>query len=103
MTVDDPARPTRRLAGRDLAIAALTAGQLGIVVPVLAGASQIAATTSDMGIRRLLDTLTLYAKAPASIARQRRDVRPFASPHRPLATFCLRGAGGRDTLRAEVR
>jgi putative membrane protein len=38
---DDVDRPSRRLAGRDLAIAALTAGQLGIVVPVLAGASQI--------------------------------------------------------------
>ena len=38
---DSPERPTRRLAGRELAIAALTAGQLGIVVPVLAGASQV--------------------------------------------------------------
>jgi len=38
---DEPARPTRRLAGRDLAIAALTAGQLGIAVSVLAGASQV--------------------------------------------------------------
>jgi putative membrane protein len=38
---DAPAGPSRRLAGRDLAIAALTAGQLGIVVPVLAGAGQI--------------------------------------------------------------
>ncbi|HWK27461.1 MAG TPA: PH domain-containing protein [Solirubrobacter sp.] len=31
----------RRITGRDLAIAALTAGQLGIVVPVLAGAFQV--------------------------------------------------------------
>ena len=38
---DEPAGPSRRLAGRDLAIAALTAGQLGIVVPVLAGAGQV--------------------------------------------------------------
>jgi putative membrane protein len=38
---DGVERPTRRLAGRELAIAALTAGQLGIVVPVLAGASQV--------------------------------------------------------------
>jgi putative membrane protein len=38
---DEADRPTRRLAGRDLAIAALTAGQLGIVLPVLAGAGQI--------------------------------------------------------------
>jgi putative membrane protein len=36
-----PAGPSRRLAGRDLAIAALTAGQLGIVVPVLAAGGQI--------------------------------------------------------------
>ena len=41
MSEDDVERPSRRLAGRELAIAALTAGQLGIVVPVLAGASQI--------------------------------------------------------------
>jgi putative membrane protein len=34
--------PTRRLAGRDLAVAALTAGQLGVILPVLAGASQVA-------------------------------------------------------------
>jgi putative membrane protein len=36
-----PAGPSRTLAGRDLAIGALTAGQLGIVVPVLAGAGQV--------------------------------------------------------------
>ena len=33
--------PTRAISGRDLTFAALTAGQLGIVVPVLAGAFQI--------------------------------------------------------------
>jgi putative membrane protein len=37
-----PPVPQRRLSGRDLAVAALTAGQLGIVVPVLAGAAQVA-------------------------------------------------------------
>ena len=36
-----PAGPSRRISGRELAIAALTAGQLGIVLPVLAGAGQI--------------------------------------------------------------
>ena len=34
--------PSRRLTGRDLVVAALTAGQLGVILPVLAGASQIA-------------------------------------------------------------
>ena len=38
---DEPAGPSRTLAGRDLAFAALTAGQLGIVVPVLAAAGQV--------------------------------------------------------------
>jgi putative membrane protein len=33
--------PSRRLAGRDLVVAALTAGQLGVILPVLAGASQV--------------------------------------------------------------
>jgi putative membrane protein len=36
-----PTGPSRRLAGRDLLLAALTAGQLGIILPVLAGAGQI--------------------------------------------------------------
>jgi putative membrane protein len=40
-SADAPAGPSRTLAGRDLAIAALTAGQLGIVVPVLAVAGQV--------------------------------------------------------------
>ena len=35
------AGPRRRLAGRDLLVAALTAGQMGIIVPVLAGAFQL--------------------------------------------------------------
>ncbi|WP_028066275.1 PH domain-containing protein [Solirubrobacter soli] len=39
--VDAPPGPSRRLEGRDLAFAALTAGQLGIVVPVLAAAFQV--------------------------------------------------------------
>jgi putative membrane protein len=38
---DAPAGPRRRLSGRSLAVAALTAGQLGIVLPVLAGGGQI--------------------------------------------------------------
>ncbi len=38
---DAPDLPSRRLRPRELAIAALTAGQLGIVVPVLAGAFQV--------------------------------------------------------------
>ena len=33
--------PSRRLAGRDLLVAALTAGQLGVILPVVAGASQV--------------------------------------------------------------
>jgi putative membrane protein len=33
--------PSRRLAGRELVVAALTAGQLGVILPVLAGASQV--------------------------------------------------------------
>jgi putative membrane protein len=45
--VDAPAGPTRRLAGRELAFAALTAGQLGIVVPVLAAGFQILQETFD--------------------------------------------------------
>ena len=39
--VDAPAGPTQRVARRDLLIAAVTAGQLGIILPVLAGAGQI--------------------------------------------------------------
>ncbi len=39
---DSPPRPTRRLAGRDLALAAVTAAQLGVIVPLLAGAFQVA-------------------------------------------------------------
>src|SRR4051794_6247277 len=38
---DAPAGPRRRLAGRQLALAALTAGQLGLVLPVLAAAGQV--------------------------------------------------------------
>jgi putative membrane protein len=38
---EGPAGPSRTLAGRDLAFAALTAGQLGIVVPVLAAGGQV--------------------------------------------------------------
>ncbi len=34
-------RPSRRIAGRELAIAALTAGQLGILLPVLAAGGQV--------------------------------------------------------------
>ena len=36
-----PDRPSRRITPRELTIAALTAGQLGIVLPVLAGAFQV--------------------------------------------------------------
>jgi putative membrane protein len=39
---DAPPGPTRRLAAGDLALAALTAAQLGIVVPALAAAFQVA-------------------------------------------------------------
>jgi len=39
--VDAPAGPAQRVARRDLLIAAVTAGQLGIILPVLAGAGQI--------------------------------------------------------------
>src|SRR4051794_23198291 len=45
--VDAPAGPQRRLAGRDLAIAALTAGQLGLVLPVLAAAGQVVQQITD--------------------------------------------------------
>jgi putative membrane protein len=37
-----PTGPARTLAGRELLLAALTAGQLGIILPVLAGVGQIA-------------------------------------------------------------
>jgi putative membrane protein len=36
-----PSGPSRTLAGRDLLLAAVTAGQLGVIVPVLAGAGQV--------------------------------------------------------------
>jgi putative membrane protein len=36
-----PAAPTRRLGRRALLLAALTSGQLGVILPVLAGASQV--------------------------------------------------------------
>ena len=39
--VDAPTGPTQRVERRDLLIAAVTAGQLGIILPVLAGAGQI--------------------------------------------------------------
>ena len=37
----EPALPTRRISGRELAVAALTAGQLGILLPILAGGFQV--------------------------------------------------------------
>ena len=40
--VDAPAGPQRRISGRELAFAALTAGQLAVILPVLAGAGQAA-------------------------------------------------------------
>ena len=36
-----PAGPQRRISGRELAFAALTAGQLAVILPVLAGAGQV--------------------------------------------------------------
>ena len=39
---DEPTGPRRTLAGRSLVVAALTAGQLGIILPLLAGVGQIA-------------------------------------------------------------
>jgi putative membrane protein len=44
---DAPPRPTRRLSGRDLSLAALTAAQFGIFVPVLAGMFQVAQQLSN--------------------------------------------------------
>ena len=38
--VDAPAGPQRRISGRELAFAALTAGQLAVILPVLAAAGQ---------------------------------------------------------------
>jgi putative membrane protein len=38
----EASRPSRRLPPRDLVLAALTAGQVGVIVPVLAGAGQLA-------------------------------------------------------------
>jgi putative membrane protein len=69
---DAPARPTRRLAGRDLAIAALTAGQLGIVLPVLAGAGQVVQQLFDErrgeeAVRLLPQTATAIALAVAGL------------------------------------
>src|SRR3954447_25419766 len=40
--VEAPAGPSRRLTGRELTIAAVTAGQLGILLPVVAGLGQVA-------------------------------------------------------------
>ncbi len=37
----EPALPTRRISGRELAVAALTAGQLGILLPILAVGFQV--------------------------------------------------------------
>ena len=38
--LDEPAEPIRRLGGRALVVAALTAGQIGVAVPVVTGALQ---------------------------------------------------------------
>src|SRR3954451_22896332 len=41
--------PARRLSGRELTVAALTAGQLGIVLPVLAALGQVAQQVGEVG------------------------------------------------------
>jgi putative membrane protein len=69
---DAPDRPTRRISGRDLAIAALTAGQLGIVLPVLAGAGQILQQTfseqrGEEAIRWLPHTATAIGVGAAAL------------------------------------
>jgi putative membrane protein len=65
--------PERRLSGRMLLVAALTAGQLGVILPALAGASQVfddVFTGGDdvAGATRLLpDTVTEWALAVAAL------------------------------------
>jgi putative membrane protein len=67
-----PQGPSRRISGRDLAIAALTAGQLGIVLPVLAGAGQILQQTfseqrGEEAIRVLPHTATAIGVGAAAL------------------------------------
>lgn len=70
--LDAPSLPTRRISGRELAIAALTAGQLGIVLPVLAGGFQILGEFADPergeeAIRWLPQTFTAVAIGAAAL------------------------------------
>jgi putative membrane protein len=69
---DTPAPPNRRLSGRDLAVAALTAGQLGIVLPLLAGGGQAASQVLDPergeeAIRVLPHTVTAIVLGAAGL------------------------------------
>jgi putative membrane protein len=69
---DTPAPPSRKLSGRDLAVAALTAGQLGIVLPLLAGGGQAASQLLDPergeeAIRVLPHTVTALVLGAAGL------------------------------------
>jgi putative membrane protein len=69
---DAPDLPSRRLQPRELAFAALTAGQLGIVVPVLAGGFQIVQQLFDPergeeAVRWLPHTVTAVVLGAAAL------------------------------------
>ena len=68
----DEGLPARRISGRELAVAALTAGQLGIVVPVLAGAFQVVEQLFDPengeeAVRWLPQTVTAVVLGAAAL------------------------------------
>ena len=97
----------RRLGRRDLLVAALTAGQLGVVLPVLAASTQLFGNviSSERDIedatRLLPDTpRRLGARARRAAAggrgrsrRSARSSRSPASPSRATATACASAAG----------
>ncbi len=109
---DAPAGPSRRISGRDLAIAALTAGQLGIVLPVLAGAGQILQQTfneqrGEEAIRWLPHTAHRDRRrrrrrcwcSPGCSRRSARSSPSAASPSPATATGCGSAAGSSSGAR----
>ena len=113
----EPPRRPRRLAGRELAIAALTAGQLGIVLPVLAAAGQVAAAVSNDDARARQERAALPAlrdRGRADRARRcscvawllsdaRRRSSPSPASRSPAtATACASAAGSCQRSEATV-
>ena len=114
-----PAGPRARLAGRDLLLAALTAGQLGIILPVLAGVGQIAQqfvnsrSDEQEALRLLPDSVAGWILAAAALLLRRlgalharrarrlrglhRPARRRAAAHPPRVVQRTRGHGGRRT------